>query len=43
MHNHRERLGFDDLARADAALVGAKGKRLTYETTRNVRAGEPPF
>ena len=30
MYNHRERLGFDDLARADAALVGAKGKRLTY-------------
>ena len=42
-HNHRERLDFDDLARADAALVGAKDKRLTYETTRSRRAGEPPF
>ena len=42
-HNHRERLGFDDLARADRALRGAVGKRLTYETTRRQRAGEPPF
>ncbi len=31
-HNHRERLGFDDVQRADRALVGAKGKRLTYRT-----------
>ena len=42
-HNHRERLGFDDLARSDAALRGAVGKRLTYETTRSQIAGEPPF
>ena len=28
VYNHRERLGFDDLARADAALVGAKGLRI---------------
>ena len=42
-HNHRERLGFDDLARSDAALRGAVGKRLTYETTRSRIAGEPPF
>src|SRR5436190_22388238 len=33
MHNHRERLGFDDAARADALLIGIKGKRLTYRTT----------
>jgi transposase-like protein len=32
--NTRERLGIDDKGRADRALVGAKGKRLTYETTR---------
>lgn len=43
-HNHRERIGFDDLARADKALRGAVGKRLTYETTRRQRALEtPPF
>ena len=42
-HNHRARLGFDDLARSDAAIRGAVGKRLTYETARGVRAGEPPF
>jgi hypothetical protein len=43
-HNHRERLGFDDLARADRALAGVKGKRLTYETTRRQIALEtPPF
>jgi len=32
MHNHREGMGFDDTARADAILSGAKGKRLTYAT-----------
>jgi transposase-like protein len=42
-HNHRARLGFDDLARSDAALRGAVGKRLTYQTTRSRSAGEPPF
>ncbi len=42
-HNHRIALGIDDLARADRALVGAKGKRLTYATSRSRRAGEPPF
>jgi transposase-like protein len=43
MHNHRERLGFNDHARADAILTGVKGKRLTYETTRGSRASAPPF
>lgn len=42
-HNHRERLGYDDVQRADVALRGAIGKRLTYETTRSRLAGEPPF
>jgi transposase-like protein len=42
-HNHREQLGWDDLARADAALRGAVGKRLTYTTSRSRVAGEPPF
>ena len=42
MYNHREGLGFDDQARADAALSGVKGKRLTYETTRRQREFETP-
>jgi transposase-like protein len=43
-HNHRERLGYDDLARADVALRGVVGKRLTYETTRRQeRLDTPPF
>jgi len=33
-YTNRERLGIDDVARADRALQGVKGKRLTYETTR---------
>jgi transposase-like protein len=32
-YSYRERLGFDDTARAEQALLGVKGKRLTYETT----------
>jgi hypothetical protein len=32
-YNTRAKLGVDDLQRAEIALVGAKGKRLTYETT----------
>ena len=43
-HNYRERLGYDDLARADRVLAGAKGKRLTYQTTRfQERLDTPPF
>jgi transposase-like protein len=42
--NTRERLGIDDKTRADRLLAGAKGKRLTYETTRQQRArDELPF
>lgn len=36
-YSHRIKLGFDDVKRADLALLGAKGKRLTYETTRSGR------
>jgi hypothetical protein len=43
MYNNRIALGIDDLTRADLALRGAAGKRLTYETTRSSRSGEPPF
>jgi transposase-like protein len=32
-HNHRVKLGWSDKARADAALTGAEGKRLTYRRT----------
>ena len=31
-YSNRERLGVDDVSRADIALKGAKGKRLTYRT-----------
>ena len=33
-YSNREKLGVNDAARADRALRGAKGRRLTYETTR---------
>jgi hypothetical protein len=32
-YSNREARGVDDTARADIALQGAKGRRLTYETT----------
>ena len=32
-YSHREKLGVNDTARASLALKGAKGRRLTYETT----------
>ena len=32
-YSHREKLGANDVARASLALKGAKGRRLTYETT----------
>ena len=34
-YSNRVKLGVNDVARADRALVGAKGKRLTYQTTIN--------
>ena len=42
-HNNRIALGVNDLERADRVLVGARGKRLTYATSRSRIAGEPPF
>lgn len=42
-YNNRVALGIDDLARADRALIGAKGKRLTYATSRLERRDIPPF
>ncbi len=44
-YNTRVALGVNDLTRADIALQGVKGKRLTYETTgraRKARAGGAP-
>jgi ISXO2-like transposase domain len=32
-YNHRIRLGVNDAMRAEAALLGVAGKRLTYQTT----------
>ena len=32
-YSNRVKLGMDHTARADRALQGVKGKRLTYETT----------
>jgi len=32
-YSNRIKLGVDDIARSDRALLGVKGKRLTYETT----------
>ena len=39
-YSNRERLGIDDVERAEIALKGAKGKRLTYETTGRGRRSE---
>jgi transposase-like protein len=37
-YSNREKLGVDDAERADRALLGVKGKRLTYKTTRRTEA-----
>lgn len=42
-HNNRAKLGIEDVERTDLALVGAKGKRLTYRTAGGSRAEAPPF
>lgn len=39
-YNNREKVGIDDVTRADLALTGVKGKRLTYETTGRGRRAE---
>jgi transposase-like protein len=35
-YSYRIKTGYDDAARADRALLGVKGKRLTYETTKAI-------
>jgi transposase-like protein len=43
-YNNRMGLGVDDVTRADRALAGVKGKRLTYRTTnRQIALDTPPF
>src|SRR6202163_247715 len=44
-HNNRVALGCDDHTRTDRAIIGAKGKRLTYRTTGLTRrpVAAPPF
>jgi hypothetical protein len=41
-YSHRDALGINDTERASIALKGAKGKRLTYETTRVPGRPEEP-
>jgi hypothetical protein len=36
--NTRVKLGYSDMDRAEIALRGVKGKRLTYETTQSAEA-----
>jgi transposase-like protein len=38
-YSNRQRLGFDDVARADVALKGVRGKRLTYRRVSERRPG----
>jgi transposase-like protein len=37
-YSNREKLGIDDVSRADLAVKGMKGKRLTYQTTLGARS-----
>ena len=39
-YTNREKVGIGDVERADRALIGAKGKRLTYATSRSRRGTE---
>jgi transposase-like protein len=41
-YSNREKLGVDDVSRAEIALQGFKGKRLTYQTTRRERGEATP-
>lgn len=39
-YSNRAKLGIDDKMRSDLALIGAKGKRLTYRTVGGMRAAQ---
>ena len=40
-YSNREAVGVNDVSRAERALQGVKGKRLTYQTTRAKRPAQP--
>lgn len=42
-YSNRSKLGIEDAERADLALIGAKGKRLTYRTIGGSRTSASPF
>jgi len=43
-YSNRVKLGIDDIKRTALAIMGARGKRLTYRTTRSQQAAEAaPF
>jgi transposase-like protein len=42
-YSYRIKTGYNDAARADLALLGARGKRLTYRTVGGSRTEAPPF
>ena len=42
-YTYRIRTGYDDVKRADRILTGAKGKRLTYQTTAGTWTPPIPF
>jgi transposase-like protein len=42
-YTYRIKTGYDDLKRADRILTGAKGKRLTYQTTAGTWTAPVPF
>ncbi len=43
-YSNRIKLGVDDTQRTDLTILGARGKRLTYRTTRGAREAEAiPF
>ncbi len=42
-YSNRIKLGVDDRKRTDLAIIGAKGKRLTYRTVGGSRAAQAPF
>jgi ISXO2-like transposase domain len=39
-YSNRVKLGIDDIERSDRAIKAARGKQLTYETTRSRRESE---
>jgi transposase-like protein len=40
-YSNRSALGVEDVERAELALIGVRGKRLTYQTTRSAKGARP--